>query len=111
MDRSPELYWLPPVPEDWRARVKALAASPPSEASWEEAVALARAPLSFVQTNMLGTIVRDKFVTAPPGVTTKTERLAVLSTATADHLHESLRSRGASAWYLVERRVRGLWPL
>src|SRR5258707_13873784 len=63
--RMTELYWLPGM-EEWRARLRALAAgdtvpgadrASDAAAAWAEAVALANTRLGFVRTNALDPIV------------------------------------------------------
>jgi hypothetical protein len=112
--RMSGLYWLPEC-EDWRARLRALAAGDPAPgsapaAAWAEAVALANARLDFVRTNALDQIVARRF--GPPGVETgpppglaaglaaKPVRLALLGSGTMAHLHAAIRVAGLR---------RGLW--
>jgi FkbH-like protein len=92
-----ELHWLPSI-EDWRPRLRALAAAPVP--NWDEAVALANARLNFVLTNALDETVRRAFPERPAAVTTKPERLAVLGSATLTHLLPAIRVAGLR---------RGIW--
>src|SRR5882757_1876482 len=99
------LYWLPEC-EDWRARLRALAAGAPPPgsspaAAWAEAVALANARLDFVRTNALDQIVARRFGVEPPaGLAAKPVRLALLGSGTMAHLHAAIRVAGLR---------RGLW--
>ena len=99
------LYWLPEC-EDWRARLRALAAGDPAPgsapaAAWAEAVALANARLDFVRTNALDQIVARLFGIEPPaGLAAKPVRLALLGSGTMAHLHAAIRVAGLR---------RGLW--
>src|SRR5258707_13038620 len=103
------LYWRPEC-EDWRARLRALAAGDPAPgsapaAAWAEAVALANVRLDFVRTNALDQIVARRFGEAPPpglaaGLAAKPVRLALLGSGTMAHLHAAIRGAGLR---------RGLW--
>jgi FkbH-like protein len=103
--RMSGLYWLPEC-EDWRARLRALAAGGTGPAAapaalWAEAVALANARFDFVRTNALDQIVARRFGEAPPpGLATKPVRLALLGSGTMAHLHAAIRVAGLR---------RGLW--
>lgn len=92
-----ELYWLPTVP-DWRDRLRALPDEP--LAAWEQAVALANARISFVQTNSLDAALRARVAAPPAGLATKPVRLAVLGSATLTHLLPAIRVGGLR---------RGIW--
>jgi FkbH-like protein len=95
-------HWLPPVPDDWRARLRALGAGPADrpECSWAEAVALANADLSFVLTNNLDQAMCRAFPAQPPGLAARPERLALLGSATIGHLVPAIRIGGLR---------RGIW--
>jgi len=104
------LYWLPEC-EDWRARLRALAAGGAGPdaapaALWAEAVALANARLDFVRTNALDQIVARLFgppgadIEPPRGLAAKPVRLALLGSGTMAHLHAAIRVAGLR---------RGLW--
>lgn len=86
--RSTELYWLPPMPADWRARVAALGTDPGQ--TWPEAVALAGTRLDFMRTNALEERVRRALADTPPG-DTQPVRLAILGSCTLSHLHAGIR--------------------
>ena len=63
-----DLHWLPEMP-DWRARLRALSASP--ETVWDNAIALANARINFVLTNALDETVRRLLPARPDGLATK----------------------------------------
>jgi FkbH-like protein len=91
MGSSPELYWLPGKPPDWRKRVMDLSRSiDDRETLWTEAGALARYRLDFSAVNALDTATRDlhrrsaAHGACPP-------RLAFLSSSTSAHLAGGLR--------------------
>jgi FkbH-like protein len=86
-----ELHWLPIIP-DWRVRMRALGSDP--SVAWDEAVALANARLSFVQTNGLDDAVRRVFPEPPAGLATKPVRLAVLGSSTVTQLLPAIRVAG-----------------
>jgi len=96
------LHWLPPVPDDWRARLRALDADSAADADqfWAAAVALAQADLSFVLTNNLDQALRRALPARPAGLGTRPERLAMLGSATMGHLVPAIRVGGLR---------RGLW--
>jgi FkbH-like protein len=98
---GPEMLWLPPPPEDWRARARALSRRRGDPGAWAEAVALAGHRLNFQLTNMLAAIIGDVF-DAPPtaSLTAAPERLAILSSSTTTHLLPALK---------VAAMRRGLW--
>jgi FkbH-like protein len=86
------LHWLP-EPQDWRARLNALATA--ADPSWESAATLASLRLDFIRTNALDATVRSHFGTAPPkGLATKPVRLAILGSGTLAHLHPGIRMAG-----------------
>ena len=98
MMNSPSLHWLP-THADWRTRLKDWRNS--AEGAWETAVSLANERLDFVQTNMLDSLIRQRFADAPPpDLQTKPVRLALLGSATLAHLHAAIR---------VAAVRRGLW--
>jgi FkbH-like protein len=85
-----ELHWLPDI-QDWKPRMRALAALAPAPA-WDEAVALANARLDFVRTAQLDEMLRRACgETPPPGLGTKPIRLAILGSSTLAHLHSAIR--------------------
>jgi len=96
------LHWLPPVPDDWRVRLRSLDADPAADPDqvWAAAVALAQADLSFVLTNNLDQALRRALPARPPGVGARPERLALLGSATMGHLVPAIRVGGLR---------RGLW--
>jgi FkbH-like protein len=96
------LHWLPPVPDDWRARLRALDTDPAADPDqvWAAAVALAQADLSFVLTNNLDQAMRRALPARPPGLATRPERLALLGSATMGHLVPAIRVGGLR---------RGIW--
>jgi len=96
------LHWLPPAPDDWRARLRALGADSVADPDqlWAAAVALAQNDLSFVLTNNLDQALRRALPGRPPGVGTRPERLALLGSATMGHLVPAIRVGGLR---------RGLW--
>lgn len=92
-----DLHWLPTVP-DWRDRLRALPEPPAS--AWDDAMALANARLSFIQTNNLDDALRRRCPAPPPGLATRPVRLAVLGASTLGHLLPAIRVGGLR---------RGLW--
>ncbi|NLH81946.1 MAG: HAD-IIIC family phosphatase [Phyllobacteriaceae bacterium] len=91
MRESPRLHWLPARPEDWRARLKAVAGAPADAEAWAELVRLARHDLDFAATNALAGVMGRLFPAGdPPSATTRPERLAVMSSSTTTHLLPSL---------------------
>lgn len=96
---APELYWLPAA-QDWNTRLREAHTAPDAEA-WDALVALANLRLDFIRTNRLDKLLRERFPSAPPpGLQTKPIRLAVLASATVDHLLPGIR---------VAALRRGLW--
>ena len=100
---SPELYWLPQPPPDWRRRVTALIADPVKDwnASWAEAVALAKFRLSFPSTNGLDLAVQH-LLSAPLAHATASCRLAFLSSSTTTHLAAGIRVGASRRGIAVE---------
>ena len=100
---SPELYWLPQQPPDWRRRVTALSADPVKDwnASWAEAVALAKFRLSFPSTNALDLAVQH-LLSAPLARATASCRLAFLSSSTTTHLAAGIRVGASRRGIAVE---------
>jgi FkbH-like protein len=92
MSLSPELYWLPQQPPDWRLRVVALNDNPIEDwrALWAEAVALAKFRLSFPSTNALDSAIRV-LLSHRSDRTIPSCRLAFLSSSTSAHLAGGLR--------------------
>jgi FkbH-like protein len=83
---------------DWRQRLRLLPSDP--RQAWDEAVRLANSRLNFVLVNALDQTVRQRLMSAPPGLATKPVRLAVLGSATTTHLLPAIRVAGLR---------RGLW--
>src|SRR5271169_3523396 len=100
---SPELYWLPQQPPDWRRRVTALIAEPVKDwsASWAEAVSLAKFRLSFPSTNALDLAVQH-LLFAPLARTAASCRLAFLSSSTTTHLAAGIRVGASRRGIAVE---------
>ena len=96
------LHWLPPLPDDWRGRARALAAQPFADPDWlwAQAISLANARLSFVLTNNLDQAVHRGLQAPPPGLASRRERLALLGSATMGHLVPAIRVGGLR---------RGIW--
>ncbi len=96
------LHWLAPIPDDWRARLRALGTGPATDPdrAWAEAIALANADLNFVLTNNLDQAVRRALPAPPPALATRPERLALLGSAGMGHLMPSIRVGGLR---------RGIW--
>jgi FkbH-like protein len=94
---TPQLYWLPEAKE-WTAEVKSLelAAADP----WRSLVRLANTRLDFVRTGRLDRIAQRLLGTDPPAGAHGSIRLAVLASATADHLLGGLR---------IGALRRGIW--
>lgn len=92
------LHWLPKDPE-WKAKARAFRAD--AAAGWTHAMALANNRLDFIETNMLDTLLRERFGTSgPDGLHTAPIRLAILGSSTMTHLHAGIRVAAAR---------RGLW--
>ncbi len=99
MANAPSLRWLPPSPT-FRAQLKAIPGLP-METAWESVVALANTRLDFIATNALDQVMRRVFAdSAPPGLSTKPVRLALLGSSTLAHLHAAIRVAGVR---------RGIW--
>ena len=99
MANAPSLRWLPPSPT-FRAQLKAIPGLP-METAWESLVALANTRLDFIATNALDQVTRRVFAeSAPPGLSTKPVRLALLGSSTLAHLHAAIRVAGVR---------RGIW--
>ena len=86
---KPELYWLPVI-SDWAARLAATEADPADATLWPELVSLADARLDFLQTERLGRVLRKSFPAAPPELTTRPVRLAILGSSTLSHLEAGI---------------------
>ena len=98
---SPDLYWLPAPPVDWRDRLRRLADPAGHDRAWDEAVALAKHRLNVQQTNALDAVVEKTFPRGTTGAAgTKPERLAILSSSTTSHLRPALR---------IAALRRGIW--
>jgi FkbH-like protein len=98
---NPELYWLPQS-DRWLYDMKAVEALPSDDdALWDATRALAGIRMDFLQTMRLDRQIRRLFPDAQPGaLTTQPIRLAILGTATVDHLCAGIR---------VALLRRGLW--
>ncbi len=84
---SPELYWLPEVP-DWDERLRAVL----TPSSWPKLIALANARLDFLATNRLDRVSQRLLrTTVPEGVPEKAVRCALLGSSMVDHLLPALR--------------------
>src|ERR1700759_682261 len=84
-----QLYWLPET-ANWTEAVSQLEVS--STTSWDGFVNLARHRLDFVRTAKLDKVIQESFADAPPaGLPSKPIRLAVLGSATTQHLLPALR--------------------
>ncbi len=99
---SPELTWLPPVQADWFDTLTALPITDDeAEPRWPRLVLLANHALDGLQTMRLDRRVQRLFGQSPPPALGSTPvRLAVLASATIEHLLPSLR---------VAALRRGLW--
>ena len=97
MSEAPALHWLPPAPENWRDRLKALLTD---EATIDDAISLANRRLDFVRTNALDSVVSKRFTAPPETLSSKPVRLAILGSSTLTHLHPAVRVAGLR---------RGLW--
>jgi FkbH-like protein len=94
------LNWLPKATSEWRERLANSHSLENSEA-WESFIALARYQLSFPETLLLDRTFTKRFGSSPPqGIATKPVKLALLGSATVDHLLPALR---------VAALRRGLW--
>lgn len=97
---NPELYWLPRS-DRWLDGIKAIESQPPGGDSWEALRGLAGAQVDFLQTMRLDRQILRSFPDAQPdSLTTQPIRLAILGTATVDHLCAGIR---------VALLRRGLW--
>ncbi|RZJ95779.1 MAG: HAD-IIIC family phosphatase [Brevundimonas sp.] len=85
------LYWLPEAP-DWRDDVRAFSAA--SAPAWADAVALARARLTFAQTNGLDGAVRTALVAGMVAGAPEPVRVALIGSSTLTHLHPGVRIGG-----------------
>lgn len=88
-----ELDWLPPKPDDWNARLRAIAALPDAAARWAECVALSRYRIDFLETAKLDREMqrlRERSLLVP-NTTRPSLRLALLSSSTVQHLVPGLR--------------------
>jgi FkbH-like protein len=88
-----ELHWLPPKPEDWSARLRAIAAAPDTAARWAECVALSRYRIDFLETAKLDREMqrlRERGL-LQPDAGRPTLRLAILASSTLQHLVPGLR--------------------
>lgn len=84
-----QLYWLPET-ANWTEAVNHVEAS--NAVSWDTLVDMARHRLDFVRTAKLDKIAQNSFTDAPPiGLPSKPVRLAVLGSATTQHLLPALR--------------------
>ena len=90
----PDLLWLPPVPDTWRADVKTLRDIDDAETFWLTVRVLARYRLDFVKTGMLDSMVKTVNAQGKLGHPSKPVRLAILSSCTTTHLQASIRVAG-----------------
>jgi FkbH-like protein len=96
--RNDGLFWLP-AREDWNSVVRARVRE--STLDWPTLVDLASCRLDFTMTLMLDRALRTAFGTAPPpDLATRPVRLAILGSATVDHLLPGIR---------VGALRRGIW--
>jgi FkbH-like protein len=102
MRASPELSWLPAVQADWFEALDALPAHDDEQARcWWQLVKLANHDLDGLQTLRLDRRLQRLFGAAPPeALGSVPVRLAVLASATIEHLLPGLRVAGLR---------RGLW--
>src|SRR5690242_9829675 len=93
-----DLYWLPREP-DWP---RTLAAIPrgSAAAAWPALAALARCSIDALETRHLDRILKQLFPAPPVGLATRPVRLAVLASATVEHLLPAIRVAGLR---------RGIW--
>jgi FkbH-like protein len=94
---APQLHWLPEA-KDWAAELKALESSDAS--SWGAMTALANTRLDFIRTAKLDRLTRKLVGAEPPASAIGSSRLAILASATMDHLVPGLR---------VAMLRRGMW--
>jgi FkbH-like protein len=88
-----ELDWLPPKPEDWSARLRAIAVAPDPAARWAECVALSRYRIDFLDTAKLDREMqrlRERGLLQPDAARSSL-RLALLASSTVQHLVPGLR--------------------
>ena len=91
--RVMELHWLPAKPEDWSARLHAVAAAPEAASRWAECVALSGYRIDFLETAKLDREMqrlRERGL-LEPDATRPTLRLALLASSTVQHLVPGLR--------------------
>jgi FkbH-like protein len=95
-----DLLWLPKAANDWRDRLVDTRSLEDTEA-WDALIALANYQLRFPQVLLLDRALTQRFgLSPPPGIGTEPVRLALLGSATLDHLLPALR---------VGALRRGLW--
>ena len=86
---EPSLYWLLEAP-NWAEAIAEL--DSPGTASWTDLVRLARHRFDFIKTAKLDKLAQKSFEESPPaGLPTKPIRLAVLGSATVEHLIAGIR--------------------
>jgi FkbH-like protein len=88
-----ELNWLPVKPEDWGARLRAIAAGPDAASRWAECVALSRYRIDFLETAKLDREMqrlRERGL-LEPDAGRPALRLALLASSTAQHLVPGVR--------------------
>jgi FkbH-like protein len=99
---APALYWLPEHP-DWRGDLNTAQATLSREDRWSAYVALARQRIDFLQTRALDRALVHDFGAGPPAdLATRPIRLAVLGSATIDHLLPAIRTGGLRRGVWVE---------
>lgn len=85
-----DMAWLPSL-QDWSARLSAVGREG-DLAVWRELVALANARIDFGETLRLDRALLKRFAKAPPqGLETRPLRIALLGSATVEHLMPGLR--------------------
>jgi FkbH-like protein len=84
-----DLYWLPEL-ATWNELARSLADG--SGPTWPDLVALAKARIDMVKTGRLDKLLRRSFPQPPAGLATRPVRLAVLASATIDHLLPGIRA-------------------
>lgn len=91
MTESHNLAWLPDV-ENWADRLNDALQQDELDATWTSLVALANARMDAVRTLRLDRALRRRFGNAaPPGLTSRPVRLAVLGSSTLSHLLPAIR--------------------